>query len=153
MESRQTQIEILAGDGNLTELKKVFDLGHSQLELDIALGNAVAYSQIETADYLLELGAEFANYDFEGVYFTAHNNELNGLKYAIGKGVDINVNNGMLLNTAIMTFINTKDIEMVKWLIDNGADSNYLTESSKDLIDRYGTEELKKIIKTSHNNV
>ncbi|HCW63158.1 MAG TPA: hypothetical protein DG752_00665 [Leeuwenhoekiella sp.] len=144
---------MLAGDGNLTELKKVFDLGYSQLELDLALGNAIAYSRIETADYLLGLGAEFSNYDYEGVYFTAHNNELDGLKYVIGKGVDININDGMLLNTAIMTSINTQDIEMVQWLIDNGADLNYLTASSKGLIDRYGSEELRNIIKTSLNTI
>lgn len=144
---------MLAGDGNLTELKKVFDLGYSQLELDLALGNAIAYSRIETADYLLGLGAEFSNYDYEGVYFTAHNNELDGLKYVIGKGVDINLNNGMLLNTAIMTSVNTQDIEMVQWLIDNGADLNYLTASSKGLIDRYGSEALRNIIKTSLNSI
>ena len=153
VKSRQTEIEILAGDGNLTELKKIFDSGYSQLELDVALENAIAYSRIKIADYLLELGADFSNYNYQGIYYTVHNNELNGMKYAIDKGVDINVNNGMLLNTAIMTFINTKDIEIIKWLLENGADLNYLTESSYDLIERYGTDELKKIIKTPHNNV
>ncbi len=148
VENRQTQIEILAGDGNLTELKKIFDSGYFQLELDVALENAIAYSRIKTADYLLELGADFSNYDYQGVYYSAHNNELSGMKYAIDKGVDINVNNGMLLNTAIVTFINTKDIEMIKWLLENGADTNYLTESSYDLIERYGTDELKKRLKT-----
>ncbi|WP_430412949.1 hypothetical protein [Kordia sp.] len=151
MKNRQTQIEILAGDGNLTELKKILDAGYSQLELDVALENAIAYSRIETADYLLELGASFSNYDYQGVYFTAHNNELNGLKYAIDKGVDINVNNGMLLNIAIVTFINTLNIEMIKWLLENGADRNYLTENSYDLIERNGTDELNKIIKLNLN--
>ncbi|AOW19332.1 hypothetical protein LPB138_00940 [Urechidicola croceus] len=148
VKNRQTQIEILAGDGNLTELKKIFDSGYSQLELDVALENAIAYSRIKTADYLLELGADFSNYDYQGIYYAAHNNELSGMKYAIAKGVDINVNNGMLLNTAIVTFTNTKDIEMIKWLMENGADRNHLTESSIDLIERYGTDELKSIIDT-----
>jgi len=148
VKNRQNQIEILAGDGNLTELKKIFDSGYSQLELDVALENAIAYSKIKTADYLLELGADFSNYDYQGVYYTVHNNELSGMQYAIDKGVDINVNKGMLLNTAIVTFINTKNIEMIKWLIDNGADRNHLTESSIDLIERYGTDELKSIINT-----
>lgn len=147
VECRQTQIEILAVDGKLTELKEIFDLGYSQLELDVALENAIAYSRIKTADYLLELGADFSNYDYQGVYYTAHNNELSAMKYAIDKGVDINVNNGMFLNSAIVTFINTKDLEMIKWLIKNGADKNHLTESSIDLIERYGTDELKELIK------
>ena len=149
MKNRQNQIEILAGDGNLSELKKIFSSGYSKLELGVALENAIAYSQIETADYLMELGADFSNYDYQGVYFTAHNSELNGLKYAIDKGVDINVNSGMLLNTSIVSFINTKDIEMIKWLLENGANTNYLTESSHDLIERYGTDELKIIIKNA----
>ena len=55
----------------------------------------------------------------------------------------------MLLNTSIVSFINTKDIEMIKWLLENGANTNYLTESSHDLIERYGTDELKKIIKNA----
>jgi len=131
----------------MTELREIFDLGYSQLELDVALENAIAYSRIKTADYLLELGADFSNYDYQSVYYTAHNNELSGMKHAIDKGVDINVNNGMLLNTAIVTFINTKDLEMIKWLIKNGADKNHLTESSIDLIERYGTDELKELIK------
>lgn len=147
MENRQTQIEILAGDGNLSELKKILETEYSQLELNVALENAIAYSRIEVADYLLELGADFSNYDYQGVYYTAHNNELNGMKYAIEKGVDINVRNGMLLNTAIVTFINTKDIETIKWLLENGAETNFLTKNSIDLIERYGTEELKTIIK------
>ena len=129
-------------------MKRIFNSGYSQLELDVALENAIAYSRIKTADYLLELGADFSNYDYQGVYYSAHNDELSGMKYAIDKGVDINVNNGMLLNTAIVTFINTKDIEMIKWLLENGADTNYLTESSYDLIERYGTDELKKRLKT-----
>ncbi|WP_421809375.1 hypothetical protein [Flagellimonas sp.] len=150
MENRQYQIDILAGEGKLFDLKELLNSGYSQLEIDIALENAIAHSQIVTADYLLGLGADFSNYNYQGVYFTAHNNEINGLKYAINKGVDVNVNNGMLLNTSIVTFINTKEIEMIKWLLENGADTDYLTESSVDLIERYGTEELKQLIKKAN---
>jgi hypothetical protein len=49
-----------------------------------------------------------------------------------------------------VTFINTKEIEMIKWLLENGADTDYLTESSVDLIERYGTEELKQLIKKAN---
>ena len=149
MDNRLTQIEIFAGNGNLIELKEILGSGYSQLEIDVALENAIAYSQIETADYLLELGADFSNYNYQGVYYTAHNNELKGLKYAVKKGVDINVNNGMLLNTSIVTFINMKEIDMIKWLLENGADTKYLSDDSKDLIDRYGTDELIGLIKNA----
>ncbi len=145
--SRSYKIEDLAGEGKLNELKELFKENYTKLEIDVALSNAIAYSQIATAEYLLSLGADFANYDYDGVYYAVHNDELNGLKYAIAKGVDINVRNGMLLNTSIMTCINSKNIEIVRWLLDNGANPKYLTESSLGLVERYGTYELKKLIK------
>lgn len=144
--TRQTQIEILAGDGNIDELKKLLEPGYTQLEVDTALENAIAYSQIATAKYLLSLGADFSNYDYQGAYYAVHNNELEGLRFAIHSGVDINVNDGMLLNTSIMTATNTKSIELVKWLLDNGADPRLLTRQSLKLIDEYGTQELKQLI-------
>lgn len=117
------------------------------MDLDIALASATAYSQIETAEYLLSLGADFSNYDYQGIYYAVHNNEFEGLKFAIAKGVDININNGMLLRESIETATNSKNIDMVKWLLDNGANPGYLTKSSFDLVDRFGTEELKNLIK------
>ena len=136
MESRQTKIESLAGEGNLTELKKIFDSGYSQLELDVALENAIVYSRIPTAEYLLELGADFSNYDFQGTYYAVHNNEIQGLKFAIERGVDVNIMNGHLLNTAIITVNNTKDPTILKYLLAKGADINLL---SKEIMDALGT--------------
>ncbi|MBA6316949.1 hypothetical protein [Cellulophaga baltica] len=151
IESRSYKIEDFAGKGELERLKKLLGNDYTQLEIDIALGNALAYSRIETADYLLSLGADFSNYNYDGVYYAAHNNELDGLKYAVAKGVDINVREVMILNTSIMTFINEKDIKLIRWLLENGADINHLTQSSKELIERYGTDELKSIIEESNN--
>lgn len=144
---RQYNIQVLAGDGNLSELRKIFDYKHTQLEKDVALENAIAYSQIETAEYLLSLGAQFSNYDYQGVYYAVHNNELKGLKFAISKGVDINVRNGILLNESLMTATNSKSIEMTKWLLDNGADPKLITEKSKKLVNDWGTDDLKELIK------
>jgi uncharacterized protein len=149
VESRQTKIEILAGDGNIDDLKKVFEPGHTQLELDIALENAIAYSQIRTAEYLLSLGADISHYDYQGAYYAAQNNELEGLKFAIENGVDINVNEGMLLNTGIVTATDTKSIELVKWLLDNSANFKLLTTQSLKLINNFGTNELKGLIKNA----
>ena len=139
-------IEELAGDGKLSELKLLFEKKHTQLEIDVALENALAYSQIETAEYLLSLGANFSNYNYQSVYYAVHNNELEGLKYAISKGVDINIQNGMILNTCIITVLNTKSLEMLQWTLDNGADISLLTEQSLELIDTYRTEKLKEMI-------
>ncbi|HTE10188.1 MAG TPA: hypothetical protein VK645_04445 [Chitinophagaceae bacterium] len=141
--SRLQTIEILAGDGNLDELTKLLAPGYNQLEIDIALENAIAYSQISTAGYLLSLGAKFSNHEYQGVYYAVHNNELKGLRFAISRGVDINVNNGMLLNTSIETAINTKSVELVKWLLDNGANAKLLTKQSLKLVEDFGSPELK----------
>ena len=148
-ESRQTQIETFAGDGNIEELKMLFESSYNQLEIDIALASSIAYSQIKTAEYLLSLGASFSNYDYDGTYYAVHNNEIEGLKFAISNGVDINVNNGMILNVSIETATNTKSIELTKWLLDNGADPKLLTKKSMKLINEYGTNELKNLIKNA----
>ncbi len=146
--NREVDIELLAGEGKLDQLKQLLEQSYTQLDIDVALENAIAYSQIKTADFLLTLGAQFSNYDYQGVYYAVHNNEIEGLKYAIQKGVDINVNNGMLINTSITTATNTKDISITKWLIDNGADLKYLTNESLFIAKKYGTKELMDLIKT-----
>ncbi len=146
-ESRQTKIEILAGEGNIDDLQKILEAGHTQLEIDVALENAIAYSQIRTAEYLLSLGADISNYNHQGTYYAVHNDELEGLKFAIGNGVDINLNEGMVLNTGIETAINTKSIELVKWILDNGADRKLLTTQSLRLVENFGTIDLKNLIK------
>lgn len=115
-------------------------------EIDDALENAIAYSQIKTAKYLLFLGANISSSDCNGAYYAAHNNELEGLRFAIKNGLDINVDNGMLLNTAIMTATNTKSIELLKWLLDNGANPELLTTQSLKLVTDFGTNELKSFI-------
>ena len=147
--SRQTQIELLAGEGNIEELQKLFESGYNQLEIDTALENAIAYSQIKTAEYLVSLGADLSNHNYQGAYYAVHNNELNGLKFAISKGVDINVNKGMLLNESIMTATNSKSIEMIKWLLDNGANPKLLSSQSLRLLEDYGTDELKNLIENA----
>jgi uncharacterized protein len=146
MQSRQQQIEILAGNGNLKALKDLFERAYTQWELNTALENAIAYSQLEIADYLLVLGADFSYGNYQGVYYAVHNNELEGLKYAIAKGVSINTQAGMILNESIFTAINTKSTEILKWVLENGADTKFLTQNSREIIDKYGTEDLKSLL-------
>ena len=145
--ARQNNIEAIAREGKLDELKLLFSQSYTQLEIDTALENAIAYSQIDTAEYLLTLGASFENYNYQGLYYAVHNNELEGLKYAVSQGVDININEGMLLITGIVTTINSKDLTLIKWLLDNGAEIKYLKENDFALIDKYGTREFKELIK------
>jgi ankyrin repeat protein len=139
-------IQEYASDGNIKELSKVLSVNENQLEIDIALESAVAYSKIEVAKYLLSLGADFSNYDYQSVYYAVHNNELKGLIFSISEGVDININNGMPLNTSILTAINTKSLVIIKWLLENGADKNLLTDKSKSIVKKFGSPELKILL-------
>lgn len=143
-ESRATNIKFLAADGKLSELQDFLETGYTQLEINIALENAITYSKIETAEYLISLGADLTNYDYRGTFNAVHNNELEGLKFAVDNGVDINVSNGRLLNTSILTAYNKKDATIFKWLLANGADVVYLSD---DIMNAFGTDDLKRIIK------
>ncbi len=141
--SRQDKLEIFAGDGDLEIFKEELGSRFTQLELDVSLENAIAYSQIHIAEYLIELGADISNYDYQGVYYAVHNNEIAGLKFSISQGVDIDFSNGSLLNTSIVTSINAKECTITKWLIDNGANKDLLSSASMKRIDEYGSDELK----------
>ena len=145
-ETREYLIEKLPGDGKLEELKKLLESGHTQKEIDIALGNAIAYSHTEVAKYLISLGADISHWDYDGVYYSVHNNEIEGLKFAIGQGVDVNINNGQLLNTAVITVYNTQDPTILKYLLENGADTKLLTKKT---MDAFETDEIKEIIKNA----
>ena len=145
--SRINTIEDLAYKGQLDELAKLISQGHTQFEIDVALEQAIAYSQIPIAEYLLTLGADFSNNNYNGVYYAVHNNEIHGLQFAISKGVDVNVLNGMLINVSIESAINTKNVRMVEWLLEQGADANLLTKESLQLVNDFGTLELKALLK------
>ncbi|TAE46491.1 MAG: hypothetical protein EAY69_08655 [Cytophagales bacterium] len=69
------------------------------------------------------------------------------MKYAISKGVNININCGMILNTSIQTCLNEKSNTLLEWILENGADRNLLTKNNLAIIDKYGTAELKELIK------
>jgi uncharacterized protein len=146
VESRLPKIEDLAIAGDTEELQKLFKSGYTVAELNTALDDAISYSQIQTAEYLISLGADFSFYGYNGVYYAAHNNELEGLKFAIAKGVDINFNNGILLNTGIVTAMNTKSVQLVGWLLENGANPSLITKQSLKMVDDFGNEELKTLL-------
>ena len=54
MSDREYSIQRNAGWGNLKELKELFDSGYTQTEIDLALGSAIEYSNIEIAKYSLQ---------------------------------------------------------------------------------------------------
>ena len=142
-EHRLTKIETLASDGLLTELRAFLGANFSQLEIDTGLSIAVAYSHIDTARHLLAIGADLNWADAQGAYYAAHNNELEGLRFAITNGVDVNVGDGSLLNTAVVTAYNEDDITIIHWLLENGADTSLL---KKDIIESFGSPQIEKLI-------
>jgi uncharacterized protein len=149
-ESRNNLIETLSGSGKLDELKKLLEPNYTQEEIDNALINSIAYSQNEMAKYLISLGADISYGKYEGVYYAVHNNELEGLKFALCQGVDVNINDGQLINTSIVTAYNTKDVTILKYLLEKGADTSLLSE---EIMNTFGTNELKEIIlKTKQQN-
>ncbi len=141
--NRQSLIEEFAANGHLQKLKAVLNDDYTQKEIDIALENAIAYSNIEVADYLLTLGADISHFFYQGVYYAVHNNELRGLKFAIQNGVDVNINNGTLINTAIITAYNTKDLSILKWLIRTGADTSLI---SKDILSSFSSSQIRETL-------
>ena len=145
MSEREYLIERNAGWGNLDELKALFNSGYTQVEIDLALGSSIAYSRIEVAEYLVALGADVSFQDYDGVYYSVHNNEIEGFKFALSLGIDINLNNGLLLNTGVITAMNKKDIKIVNILLENGADKNLITKSTVKVLERFGEHELKTI--------
>lgn len=146
MSDRLDAIEMLSSDGELEALKTLLGTSYTQWELDTALANAIAYSHVATADFLLELGASFAGLAYEGLYYAVSNNELDALQFAIDKGVDINIQNGMLLNASIEQAINTKDLTILKWLLDNGADRAYIQPNMVKIAREYGTPALTRLV-------
>ncbi|UZR99998.1 hypothetical protein [Chondrinema litorale] len=142
--SRDSIIEDLAGEGKLKALKAILEPNYTQLEIDLAFASAIAYSQLETAEYLFSLGASFSRHYYDGTYYAVHNNKLEGLKFAIKHGVDININEGGLLNTSIVTAFNQKDTTILKWLLENGADTSLLSIST---LEAFSTSEIKAVLK------
>jgi hypothetical protein len=147
--SRQYQIENFEGDGKLNELISILSDNCTQLELVTALENAIAYSQIETAEYLLSKDAKFSNYDYQGTYYAVHNNELEGLKFAIRNEVDINVNNGMIINTSILTSINNKNTDLLMWILQNGGNPKLLSKQNLQTAYHSDYQNLKELLDTA----
>lgn len=66
----------------------------------------------------------------------------------IQNGVDININNGIIINTSILSSINSKSNDLLIWILKNGGDPNLL--NNQNLYIAYSSEniELKKILDT-----
>ena len=141
-ESRRDKIEDLASQGNLGELKELLGTDFTQDEIDLAFADALAYSQIGIAEYLLSLGADISWENYYGVYNAVFNNEMEGLLFAMNHGAERFIREGKLLNKAIVAANKKKDTTILIWLIENGAD---ITQISDGILNAFGTKEIKEI--------
>lgn len=147
VEDREFKIEQLSEEGNLEELKDVLGSDYSQEEIDLALSIAIAFANIETANYLISLDADISWKNYEGAYYAIHNDKMEGLQFAISQGVDVNVNEGMFLNASVMSSTNTQNIEIVEFLLSKGADINLLSKDMKNVAKGFGSNQLTKLLK------
>ncbi len=145
--SRISQIEVLAGDGDLEGLRQLLEPAGTQEEYNTALIIALAYSKIPVAAYALSKGADISCDGYDGVYHAVSNNELTSLQFAINQGVDINIKDGMLINAAIEMSINAKDLTLITWMLENGADTALLSSGFIAMAKEYGSEALINLLK------
>ena len=142
-DSRISRIEDAASEGNLSNLKEILETGFRQIEIDAGLVCAVAYSHVEVGEYLLCLGADLSYDNNSAAYYAVHNNQIEGLKFAVKNGVNVNANNGHLLNEAVVTAFNQKDLTILTWLLERGAKKTMLTKST---MKHCATPEIKRVV-------
>ena len=142
-DSRETQIEILSGEGKLSELKELLGSEYNQKEIDIALDSAISYSKVDVANYLLDIGANFSEDQWESTINCVVNNQIEGLEIALKHGLNINHNKGVLLNEAIVTAYNEKDTKVLRFLIENGANKTLI---KNDILNSFQTDEILNLV-------
>ena len=143
---RDFNLELFSGDGELTKLKEMLSDKYTQLDIDNALINAVAYGKKEVADYLISLGADISYGDMKVFIMRFITMSWKALNMQFQKELIINVNDGMILNAAIYTTIQKKCTELLNWIVENKASIELLTQDSKDLLQKYGTKRQQELI-------
>ncbi len=143
---RQTLIEMYSCDGDLTKLHELLGPHPEQSELDSALEMALAYSRILVAKHLLTLGADIQYGDCQGAYYAVHNNELEGIQFAVENGVDVNFGNGMLLVESVITAHNEKDPKILIWLLEHGADISRVSSEGLRTIKTFETPQTIRLL-------
>ena len=116
----QNDIVNSACEGDLTAVESFLTKGVEENQLNEAFSCAVGYGHIDVAELLLRHGASFEAWSHDAVYWACHNGNEAGVRWALSNGVDINVQNGMILSTSIYHMSD----DFIQWLISAGADVN-----------------------------
>lgn len=106
-----------AANGDVALVKTFLLQSVTQDHLNEAFSCAVGYGHTEIADTLSSHGASFEAWDYDAVYWACHNGNETGIRYALSRGVDINVRDGMILSMCVCSMMP----DFVRWLITQGA--------------------------------
>ena len=118
MTNYQNDIEFVASENDISKVKEIIEAGANQDTLNAGLSCAVAYAHVELADYLIEQGANLTHSNYDPLYWACHNDNEQAIKYVLSKGIDININDGMI----IWLCADRMSSEFIQWLLENGAD-------------------------------
>ena len=109
-----------ASDNNRAVVTALVQTGIDQESLNQAFSCAIAYSHLELAEYLLAQGAELTWGDNESLRCAVSNGEVGGTQFCLSRGIDVNVENGMVLGEAAISM----PPKFLIWLLAQGAEVN-----------------------------
>ena len=103
--------------GQIDTVRQLLKENPSQDKKDEAFGLAIAHSNLDIADLLLDNGADLCNNSGENMYWACHNEEFDSVKYLIDKGIDVNCQDGI----AAFMLSQKGNPEIIKWIHRKGA--------------------------------
>lgn len=126
-------------DGNLEELKKIYDKRPSPTFRADGLYWACYANQHEIIDYFKQRNFDFTQFNSDGKSmisapaYTTYGNSLTTLKKLIGYGLDLDTidENGQ---TPLMFAVIRGNLEIITFLVENGANLDYIDRNNIDLI-------------------
>ncbi len=107
------------------------DLNTDTIDYFSPLESAIENHHFELADYLLDKGADINGGDVKGkgLSWLVRNNNLEGVTYLIEHGADVNqrikYEDGSMYSPPLYDAISSGYLDMVKLLVENGADTDY----------------------------
>jgi ankyrin repeat protein len=114
------ELLLAASDNDQATVTALVAAGLDEDSLNQALSCAVAYSHLHLAEYLMTEGAQLAWGDYDPLHHALENGQIAATKFCLAHGIDINVQDGMIICLAASSM----PPNFVAWLIKQGADVN-----------------------------
>jgi hypothetical protein len=110
--------------GNLEMIKFLISFGCDfRIDNDLPLQNACEYGRINVVKYLISLGSNFK--ENESIFRASSGCHLEVVKYLVSLGADIKKNINIALINATSNAITIFRCDMIRYLLQNGADATY----------------------------